>query len=507
MPTGITAFGTHIPYWRLTAQTVRDALGAGAAKGSRAVASYDEDTTTMAVEAARSALGGRDRGSLDSLVLATGTPTYAAKTNASAVHAALGLSPDTSAMDVGGSERSAFTAVLNALRLPGSHLVVLSDLGIGPAGSADELGLGDGAVAFVIEGTRSAAVVDREEADASAGSVELVATGSVTEEFLDRWKAPGEAFANTWEERFGQEIYQRLGTESLTQALSAAGISAEQLSTFVCTGMSSRAVRGIAKSCDVGDLLAGDLTGQIGRLGVAHIGVALADAIERAGDGDLIAVTLLADGADTAVFKVNRDGVGVDGRQAGEAAGGSRLGQEVTVRAQIAAGNDSVRYTDFLNWKGLLAKDGPRRPAPSRATAPPSHRELQWKFAFTADRCTQCGTRNLPPQRVCLRCGAVDAMESVTMADVPGTIATFTIDHLAFSPAPPVIGVVIDFDGGGRFQCQLTDIDPNEVAIGQRVTMTFRVMSEAAGIENYFWKARPLLGAAEEPEPVGRDRK
>jgi hydroxymethylglutaryl-CoA synthase len=505
VPTGITAFGTHIPYWRLTAKTVRDALGAGAAKGSRTVASYDEDTTTMAVEAARSALGGRDRGSLDSLVLATGTPTYAAKTNASAVHAALGLRPATSAMDVGGSERSAFTAVLNALRLPGSHLVVLSDLGIGPAGSADELGLGDGAVAFVIEG--GLAGVGEGEADASAGSVELVATGSVTEEFLDRWKAPGEAFASTWEERFGQEIYQRLGTESLTQALSAAGISAEQLSAFVCTGMSSRAVKGIAKSCGVGDLLVEDLTRQIGRLGVAHIGVALADAIERAAAGDLIAVTLLADGADTAVFKVNRDGVGEDGRSGGETADGPRLGQELTVQEQIASGNDSVRYTDFLNWKGLLAKDGPRRPAPSRATAPPSHRELQWKFAFTADRCTQCGTRNLPPQRVCLRCGAADAMEPVAMADVPGTIATFTIDHLAFSPAPPVIGVVIDFDGGGRFQCQLTDIDPDEVAIGQRVTMTFRVMSEAAGIENYFWKARPLLGAAEEPEPVGRDGK
>ena len=36
------------------------------------------------------------------------------------------------------------------------------------------------------------------------------------------------------------------------------------------------------------------------------------------------------------------------------------------------------------------------------------------------------------------------------MADVPGTIATFTVDRLAYSPSPPVVFAVVDFDGGGR---------------------------------------------------------
>ena len=46
------------------------------------------------------------------------------------------------------------------------------------------------------------------------------------------------------------------------------------------------------------------------------------------------------------------------------------------------------------------------------------------------------------------------------MADVPATIATFTVDRLAFSLSPPVVAAIIDFDGGGRFQCELTDVDP-----------------------------------------------
>ena len=89
-------------------------------------------------------------------------------------------------------------------------------------------------------------------------------------------------------------------------------------------------------------------------------------------------------------------------------------------------------------------------------------------------------------------------MIDVPMADRLGTVATFTIDRLAFSPSPPVIAVVVDFDGGGRFSCELTDADPDQVAIGDRVEMTFRRMVTAAGIHNYFWKARPL-GSSSRP--------
>ncbi len=78
------------------------------------------------------------------------------------------------------------------------------------------------------------------------------------------------------------------------------------------------------------------------------------------------------------------------------------------------------------------------------------------------------------------------------MADKLGTVATFTIDRLAYSPSPPVINVVVDFDGGGRFSCELTDADPDRVAIGDRVEMTFRRMITAGGVHNYFWKARPI---------------
>ena len=87
--------------------------------------------------------------------------------------------------------------------------------------------------------------------------------------------------------------------------------------------------------------------------------------------------------------------------------------------------------------------------------------------------------------------GAVDRAEPVPLASTKATVATFTIDKLAFSLAPPVVDVVIDFDGGGRYGCQLADADPAAIAIGDRVEMTFRRFHTAGGVHNYFWKARP----------------
>src|SRR5436190_6055467 len=78
------------------------------------------------------------------------------------------------------------------------------------------------------------------------------------------------------------------------------------------------------------------------------------------------------------------------------------------------------------------------------------------------------------------------------LPDVPAVIATYTVDRLAYSLSPPVVVAVIDFEGGGRFQCEMTDVDPKAVKIGDRVTMTFRRLYTSGGVHNYFWKARTI---------------
>jgi uncharacterized OB-fold protein len=77
------------------------------------------------------------------------------------------------------------------------------------------------------------------------------------------------------------------------------------------------------------------------------------------------------------------------------------------------------------------------------------------------------------------------------MADARGRVTTFTIDRLSYTPSPPMVFAVVDFDGGGRLPLELTDVDAAEVRVGDVVEMTFRRLSTADGIHNYFWKARP----------------
>ena len=83
------------------------------------------------------------------------------------------------------------------------------------------------------------------------------------------------------------------------------------------------------------------------------------------------------------------------------------------------------------------------------------------------------------------------------MADTEGTIASFTVDKLVYSPSPPVVFAVVDFDGGGRAPLELTDVTADEVEVGGRVEPTFRRLYTSDEIHNYFWKVRPVRDAGQ----------
>lgn len=466
---GVSDYGIYVPHWRLEHATIRAATGARAWKGARAVAGYDEDTTTLAVEASRRTLATRSPSApLGGVVLATSAPVYADKTNAGAIHAALGLDRGVRVADSCGGVRSGVAALLSAMYQPVSTLVALSDVRTGPTGSPDEATGGDAAAAFVLGGSDLPLIA------------ELIGSGSASREFLDRWREPGALWSATWEERFGEEIYLELGAASFDDALKDAGVVVDEIAHVAATGLSARAASKLPDRLGIAsDRRHDDLVSTIGNAGAAHCGVLLASMFDAAKPGEVVALTVLADGADTLVFQMTEAHRPSD-----------------TVAAEIARGTGRVGYVDFLSWRGLVERQQPRRPDPDRAVPPATNRQLEWKFSFSGSECQACGTRHLPPQRVCLRCAAQDRMQLRSLADTEATIATFTVDHLAFSPAPPLIAAALDFDGGGRYLCELTDIDASTIAVGQRVEMTFRRMSTTSGIHNYFWKARPTTKGA-----------
>jgi hydroxymethylglutaryl-CoA synthase len=269
-----------------------------------------------------------------------------------------------------------------------------------------------------------------------------------------------------------------LAEAAFADALKEAGLTVGEVDHLVVTGLHSRAVRVAATRAGVEPgVLVDDRAATIGVTGTAHPGIVLADALERAEPGAVIALLVLADGADCMVFRTSDEP-----RRAAP-----------TVADQLDG--RAVSYEQARLWRNSVRREPPRRPDPDRPAGPPAMRNAAWKFGFIGSTCTECGTRHLPPQRVCLECHAVDRMQPERLAGVRGTLATVTVDHLAFSAAPPVVVGVVDLDGGGRLQCELTDADPSEVGIGDRVELSFRrLYATADGVHNYFWKARPVRG-------------
>jgi 3-hydroxy-3-methylglutaryl CoA synthase/uncharacterized OB-fold protein len=462
----IVAYGAYVPCWRISRAAIAEALFTAGASGTRAVAAYDEDSTTMGVAAGRVALANAPTGFVpDSLIFATSSPAYLDKTNATAIHAALGLPEATGAYDVCGAIRSAAGAMRLANSAVHSSLVVCADVRTGLPGSADESAGGDAAVAFAFG-------IDEPPLATTLGRA------SASAEFLDRWRVPGAAHSRIWEERFGESAYLSLGRQALNQALATAGLSEATIDHLVIAGPHDRAVRSLGRmSGVVQSVLKDDLTAATGNTGAAHAGLLLATVLDRAKPGETIVVIQLADGADVTVMRATD---ALDNYRTQTDRCGSAIGSSVR----------DLSYTQFLGWRGMLQREPPRRPDPDVPAAPPSYRNVAWKFGLSAGRC-ECGTRHMPPARVCHACGARDRMTPERMADVRGKIASYTIDRLAYSPSPPVVIAVIDFDEGGRFRSEMADVDLDRITVGARVDMSFRRFYTATnGVHDYFWKSK-----------------
>ncbi len=450
MSCNILSYAAYVPRHRLQRAELGAALGSGGGSGARAVASFDEDTTTMGVEAARRALP--DGTHPASIYFATTAPAYADKTNATAIHAALDLGHEGFAVDMAGSARSSVGALRAAAASGG--LAVLSDLRSGRPGSADERDGGDAAAAFLFG-----------DGD---GVAEIIGEASATAEFLDRWRTPGASYSAGWEERFGLESYLPLIKDAGTRALAAAGIDGAD--HVIVSSPHSRAAKAAAKLFPAANA---EQPPPIGYAGAADPGVRLAAALDAAKPGATILLIVAADGADATVLRAG------DGPR--------------SAPLDVGGGRD-ISYATYLTWRGLLEREPPRRPAPDRPAGPPSARSESWKFAFVGSACDACGQVHVPPRRVCAGCGATDQMTRRALGRQAGRVATFTVDHLAFSPAPPMIDAVVDFEGGGRYTLEIADAKPDEIAIGTALELTFRRLYTVDGVHNYFWKARPAHG-------------
>ena len=468
--TSILAFGAHLPRLRLSRESMAAALGwltpgAGAGRGSRTLAFWDEDSVTMAVAAARRALVGRDRAQVAALDFATTTPPFAEPQNAALIRAALRLPEGCRTQDLHGTPRAGLIALHRALDSGTPALVVAGDLPPARAGSVAEARSGD-AGAAVLTGP-------------GPGLLRHLGGATLSAPFIDRYRATAHPDPQDWEERWlREEGYLGLLPGVIGQALAAAGVRAEEIAHVVLPCPLPGTAAAVAARAGLSQArLASALAETCGDTGAAHALLMLARAAEDIRPGEKVLVAQFGQGASALVLE-------------GEA---TLATLAPPVSPLLAQGIAEENYLKLLAFRGRIDWDRGLR---GRFIVPEAL-TTGWRYAeallgFVGGRCRETGAVQFPPSRLSAAGGVhLDTQDPWPLAEAGGRVATCTADLLAFSPHPPNCYGLVDFTGGGRLLMEFTDPGAAAIQPGTPVDFVFRIrdLDPQTGWRRYFWKA------------------
>lgn len=474
---GIIAAGAYVPIRRLQRSSIAEAHAwfapalAASAKGERAMAGWDEDSVTMAVEAARDALVGRSRASIASVIHASTSPPFADRQNAVLAKEALGLPDEVETFDLTGGQRAGVSALLQALRLSeagaGEILCLAGEKRRTQPGSELEMTSGDAAAAFLVGQGEIAA--------------EFLGAHSVSIDFVDHFRAAGSEFDYAWESRWVRdEGYGKIAVDAVSGALRRLGVPPGELARFVMSAPLRGVNEAVAKACGIpADRVHPALHDRLGDAGSAQPLVLLADALATARLGDLLVLVGFGQGCDVLLFRAT----------------GRRACPGLGVQGWLARRRPETNYVKFIALNGHLALDrGMRAEFDQKTAVTALYRNRRAVLGLVGGRCPETGAVQFPATPIGLdgerRQGE---MEPYPFADRLARVVTHTADALTYSPDPPSYYGAIDFEGGGRMTVEFADAEAEDIKVQAPVRMMFRIKAqdEIRGFTRYFWKAAP----------------
>lgn len=447
------------------------------AKGRRAMASWDEDSATMAVEAGRQLLAALPGAAPQELTLASTTLPFAERLNAGIVAAALGLDEGAVLRDTGSSARAVLTELAAALRRPAdapARMLLAAERRVARPASPQEMIFGDGAAGALVGRGAPVAV--------------LVAHRSAHADLVDHFRAADASHDYGWEERWVRdEGYMKVALRTLRDCLADAGAAAADVSHFAMPAPLPRVNEALAKRLGVPPgALVSAAHEDGGDLGCAQPLAMLDAALRAAAPGALILVAAFGSGCDALLLR--RTAVPCPGGVPG-------------------AGRAETSYMKYLSFTGQIDLEwGMRAEMDNKTALSAAWRDHARAARFEGGRCTQCGTVQFPRSHVCVNpaCRAQETQSPVSLADAPARVLSHTSDFLAYTPHPPFQFGHVDFDGGGRVLMEFADTDADELRVGLPLRMVYRVkdFDRLRGFRRYFWKATPVR-AADDSIPTG----
>jgi hydroxymethylglutaryl-CoA synthase len=469
---GITAAGAYIPIYRLKREEIGKMWGGRGGGGSKAVAAYDEDTITMAVAAVLDCLK-RGGGGVNGLSLATTTAPYREKLSAAVVATAADIPDECHTADFTDSLRSGTAALKAALDTVAAGsvkkvMVVAADSRQGAAKGAFEQALGDGAAALTIGSEKVIAEVE--------GSYSLF------NDFTDIWRLEDDKYPRSAEGRFIDDVgYLPTMQAAVAGLMKKYKLAVKDFVKVVYYASDARQHAALARRLKLEQSQVQDpLFNDIGNTGAAAGFLMLIAALEKAKTGDRIIFISYGDGADAFVLRVTDE---------------IKKFQKNPVVSNLLAGKMEVTYGQYATWRGLIQAEASTLPDRSQLSLQGRWRERKVIMALYGSKCKKCGTPQMvqigQTPRICVNCQTKDEFEPYKFADKKAVLFTYAIDQLMPTLNPPGVNGVIDFEGGGRMICELTDCDINKMKVGMAVEMSFRKMFTNKGVINYFWKAKP----------------
>ncbi|MEQ1804072.1 MAG: hypothetical protein ABL900_01740 [Burkholderiaceae bacterium] len=508
-PYGITGYGAHVPRLRIERAAIAAAhrwmapgLRAQAA-GQRAHCSWDEDSVTMAVEAARDALAhlGQSMGpgldpkldpaqALQSLTFVSATPPCAELQCGAIVADALALAPAARTLDIASSHRAvcaALDAALAAGRAPA--LLIAADRPRARPASTQEIGQGAGAAAFTLGVERVLA--------------QRIGSASRHAMFVDHFRAEGSAFDYWWEERWiRDEGYLKLLAATVREALAIAGIATAAVDHFIFPTPFKGAAAALAKQLGVRAQADADaLLDACGFAGAAHGGLMLADVLGRAEANEVIVLCGFGQGADVLVLRTT-DAIAQGRPTHAETAQRAPRGEATQrtprgVRGALADASVHDAYLRLAAFEGNISPDWGMRGEKTLKTAmTEQYRSTGQLAGFVAGRCAACGTVQFPQLPYCLNpeCNAPRAQFTPhPLLDEAAQVLTYTADWATFHLAPPLYVGFIQFASGARVLMEMVDVGPGgpEVGMPMRIVCRIKDVDRTRGYPRYFWKATP----------------
>ena len=480
---GLKAYGAYVPRLRLSRKAIAEANAwfnpaiRGLAKGERAICNWDEDSLTMAVEAARDCLTparlDENAPAIAAVAFASTTLPFDDRQNAGILATALNFDETVATMDFAASQRAGTSGLLNALRnaAAGDALFVAADKRRTQASGPQELQFGDAAAALTVG--RDGLIA------------EYLGGHQLSVDFVDHYRGGDSRYDYNWEERWiRDEGYFKIAPRAIAAALAAAGLDAGAVDHFIMPALIRGVPQKVAALAGIGaEAVRDTLQAQLGEAGTAHPLVMLVDCLQDAGPGEKIMAVGWGQGCDVLLFRTT------------EALGS--LPPRQGVKGYLARRREETSYTRYLSFNDLLDQDrGIRAELDAPTALSALYRNREMVLGFVGGKCRICGTVQYPKTRACVgpNCGAFNSQDPRPFAEIPAKVQSWTADNLTYSPDPPTHFGMVVFDRGGRLMADMTDVAPGEVAVGMPVRMVFRrrAIDEKRGFIRYFWKATPV---------------